>query len=158
MVRIAVLQHSSPCRRGTSFFVQPDGAPGHRLTQGSEGWKVRREVAPIEGYIVGNKSHSNAFYETDLTAQLEPRGERHLIVTGYMSHYGVDITVRRTVDLGYVVTLAGDGHGTSDDGALRHDQIAAHHNTLLSKVYDPKTQLTVKIPRKFRVLDRGNLQ
>lgn len=81
-----------------------------------------------------NKSHSDASYQTDLTAQLETRGVTHLIVTGYMSQYCVDITVRRAVDLGYVGTLVADGHGTSDDGALRHDQITVHHNILLGKI------------------------
>ena len=56
-----------------------------------------------------NKSHSDASYQTDLTAQLETRGVTHLIVTGYMSQYCVDITVRRSVDLGYVVTKGDNG-------------------------------------------------
>ena len=91
-------------------------------------------MAPLGGVIVINKSHSDASYQTDLTAQLETRGVTHLIVTGYMSQYCVDITVRRAVDLGYVGTLVADGHGTSDDGALRHDQITAHHNILVGKI------------------------
>ena len=68
----------------------------------------------------------------------------HLIVTGYMAQYSVDITVRRAVDLGYVVTLIRDGHGPSDDGALCHYQISADHNTLVGKFYCAATLLTVK--------------
>ena len=96
-----------------------------------------------------NKSHSDASYQTDLTAQLETRGVTHLIVTGYMSQYCVDITVRRAVELGYVVTLVADGHGTCDEGALRHDQITAHQNILLGKIYHRETQLTVKTTKEI---------
>lgn len=96
-----------------------------------------------------NKTHSDAFYQTDFTAQLEMRGVTHLIVTGFMSQYCVDITVRRAVELGYVVTLVADGHGTCDEGALRHDRITAHQNILLGKIYDPETQLTVKTTKEI---------
>ena len=68
-----------------------------------------------------NKFHSDAFLDTDLTYQLEARGVTHLVMTGYMSQYCVDITAGRAVALEYCVTLVGDGHGTTDDGALRHD-------------------------------------
>lgn len=112
--------------------------PVTHLARGSQGWEIRREVAPIRGDIVINKTHSDAFYQTDFTPQLETRGATHLIVTGYMSQYCVDITVRRAVELGYVVTLVADGYGICDDGALRHDQITAHHNILLGKIYDPR--------------------
>ena len=96
-----------------------------------------------------NKTHSDVFYQTDFTAQLETRGVTHLIVTGFMSQYCVDITVRRAVELGYVVTLVADGHGTCDEGALRHDQITAHQNILLGKIYDRETQLTVKTTKEI---------
>ena len=51
---------------------------------------------------------------------------------------------RRAVALEYCVTSVGDGHGTTDDGALRHDQIVAHHNNLLCKIYHPDTELVIK--------------
>ena len=91
-----------------------------------------------------NKSHSDSFLDTDLTSQLEARGLTHLVMTGYMSQYCVDITARRAVALEYCVTSVGDGHGTTDDGALRHDQIVAHHNNLLCKTYHPDTELVIK--------------
>ena len=80
------------------FIVQHDGTPGPRLAQGSQGWEIRREAASIRGDIVINKTHSDAFYQTDFTAQLETRGVTHLIVTGHMSQYCVNITVRRAVE------------------------------------------------------------
>lgn len=147
--RIAILQRQARVAGAPVFVVQHDGAPGHRLARGSQGWEIRREVAPIRGDIVINKTHSDAFYQTDFTAQLETRGVTHLIVTGFMSQYCVDITVRRAVELGYVVTLVADGHGTCDEGALRHDQITAHQNILLGKIYDRETQLTVKTTKEI---------
>ena len=68
----------------------------------------------------------------------------HLVIAGYMSQYFVDITARRAVALRYLVTLVCDDHSTTHDGALRQDQIVAHHNNLLCKVYHPDTELVIK--------------
>jgi len=66
--RIAILQRQARAAGAPVFVVQHDGAPGHRLARGSQGWEIRREVAPIRGDIVINKTHSDAFYQTDFTA------------------------------------------------------------------------------------------
>ena len=146
--RIAMLQRQARSAGTPVFVVQHDGASDPRLAQGSQGWEIRRKVASIRGDIVINESHSDAFYQTDLTAQLEMRGVTHLIVIDSINHYCVDITVRRGVDYGYVVTLVADGHGTRDNGALGHDQNTAHLNILLGTIYDPETQLTVQTTKE----------
>ena len=53
--RIAILQRQARVAGAPVFVVQHDGAPGHRLARGSQGWEIRREVAPIRGDIVINK-------------------------------------------------------------------------------------------------------
>ena len=147
--RIAMLQRQARAAAAPVFVVQHGGVPGHRLARGLQDWEIRREVGLIRGDIVVNKSHSDVFYQTDFTAQLETRGVMHLIVTGFMSQYCVDITVRRAVELGYIVTSVADGHGTRDEGTLRRDQITAHQNILLGKIYNAETQLTVKTTKEI---------
>ena len=61
-----------------------------------------------------------------------------------MSQYCVDVTVRCALALGYFVTLFGDGHGPGDVVVLPHDEIAAHHNNLLCKIYHLDTEVMVK--------------
>ena len=144
-----MLQRQARVAGAPVFVVQHDGAPAHRLARGSQGWEIRREAASIRGDIVINKTQSDAFYQTDFTDQLKTRGVTYLIVTVHMSQFFFDITVRCAVELGYVVTLVADGYGTCDEGALRHDQITAHYNILLGKIYDRETQLTVKTPKEI---------
>ena len=80
-----MLQRQARATGTPVFIIQHDGAPGHCLARGSEDWQIRREVAPIEDDIVVNKSHKDAFLDTDLTSQLEARGVTHLVMTGYMN-------------------------------------------------------------------------
>jgi nicotinamidase-related amidase len=69
--RIAMLQRQARAAGAPVFVVQHDGAPGHRLARGSQGWEIRREVAPIRGDIVINKTHSDAFTRLILQPSLK---------------------------------------------------------------------------------------
>jgi nicotinamidase-related amidase len=80
---------------------------------------------------VSHKAACDSFFNTTLTAELKLRNVDRLIVTGCMTHYCVDTTVRRAVSLGYDVTLIRDAHMTTDTDALTFEQIIAHHNALL---------------------------
>jgi len=113
------------------ILVQHDGPDDHRVRMGSDGWRLRSEIAPEDGDIVVHKSACDSFYETDLEAQLKARGVTHLVLGGCMSQFCVDTTVRRAVSQGYDVTLLGDGHMTADMGCLTFDQIITHHNKVL---------------------------
>jgi nicotinamidase-related amidase len=131
VARIAALIERARSRDIPILFVQHDGRPGHRLEAGSPGWKLRPEIAPAPGEPVVHKSACDSFFQTTLTAELESRNARKLIVAGCMTEYCVDTSVRRAVSLGYDVTLIADAHMTADSGALTFDQIIAHHNELL---------------------------
>ncbi len=113
------------------IYVQHDGGPGHRLEPETSGWPIRAEIAPRSGDLVIHKRACDAFFETNLDAELRARAIRQLIVCGCMTQFCIDTTVRRAVSLGYDVILAADGHMTADTHTLRFEQIIAHHNSLL---------------------------
>jgi nicotinamidase-related amidase len=135
VARIAQLQARARDAGLPVILVQHDGEPGHRLAAGTEGWLIRRELAPQQGEAIIRKKSCDSFFETDLAAQLAARGVHagtgRLIVAGCMTQYCVDTTCRSAVAHGYDVTLAADGHMTADSGALGFEQIIAHHNELL---------------------------
>jgi nicotinamidase-related amidase len=112
-------------------YVQHDGGPGHRLERGTEGWRIRSEIAPLPGEPVVEKRFCDSFFETTLDAGLRALGINRLIVAGCVTQYCVDTSVRRAVSLGYDVVLASDGHATVDVGGLSFEQIVAHHNFVL---------------------------
>jgi nicotinamidase-related amidase len=113
-------------------LVQHDGGTGDPLERGTEGWKLRREIAPLPGETVVEKKSCDSFFETDLAARLQAASIDHLVIGGCMTQYCVDTTARRAVSLGFDVTLLEDGHSTADMGALTFEQIVAHHNRLLN--------------------------
>lgn len=113
------------------LYVQHDGGKGHRLEPNTPGWHLRPEIAPHREEPVIHKQASDAFFETSLEAELSARVVRRLVITGCMTQYCVDTTVRRAVSLGFDVVLVADGHMTADAGSLRFEQIIAHHNALL---------------------------
>ncbi|MEO8102883.1 MAG: cysteine hydrolase family protein, partial [Betaproteobacteria bacterium] len=94
------------------IFIQHDGAPGHRLEPGTDGWALCPELGVQRVDRVIRKTASDAFFDTSLESTLRERGITHLIVAGCMTEYCVDTTVRRAVSLGFDVTLAADAHGT----------------------------------------------
>lgn len=131
VARLAALKHSARAAGVPAFIVQHDGNPGHRLVKRSEGWQLRREIAPEAGDVVVHKTSCDSFFETDLEARLQARGVTHLFVGGCMTQFCVDTTVRRAVSLGFDVTLISDGHTTADMGRLSFEEIVTHHNMLL---------------------------
>ncbi|MFK0162729.1 cysteine hydrolase family protein [Rhizobium sp. NPDC090279] len=131
IAKLAALKHKARAAGIPAFIVQHDGAPGHRLVKRSEGWQLRREIAPEAGDVVVHKTSCDSFFETDLEARLRARGVTHLIVGGCMTQFCVDTTVRRAVSLGFDVTLISDGHTTADMGRLSFEDIVTHHNMLL---------------------------
>lgn len=131
VARIGALIERARARGTPVLFVQHDGPVGHRLQRGTRGWQIRSEIAPAPGDPVIHKTACDSFFETTLARELETRQIGRLIVAGCWTQYCVDTSVRRAVSLGYDVTLMADGHMTADIGALKFDQIIAHHNSLL---------------------------
>jgi nicotinamidase-related amidase len=112
-------------------YVQHCGPEGAIDEPGTPGWEIHPTVAPIEGDAVIQKRHPDAFQDTSLQRELEPRGIKKLIITGIQTEYCVDTTCRRAYSLGYDVTLVEDAHSTWDTDHLTAPQIIAHHNAVL---------------------------
>lgn len=112
-------------------YVQHCGPEGAVDEPGTPGWEIHPAVAPIEGDVVIQKRHPDAFQDTNLQRELESRGIERLIITGIQTEYCVDSTCRRAYSLGYDVTLVKDAHSTWDTDRLTAPQIIAHHNAVL---------------------------
>lgn len=129
--RLAALADRARARGVPVIHVQHDGAPGHRLEKGTDGWHIRAELGPAPGEPVVNKTSCDSFLGTNLLALLRTSGASHLIIGGCMTPYCIDTSVRSAVAHGFDVTLLADGHTTCDIGALRLEQVIAHHNAVL---------------------------
>lgn len=119
-------------------YTQHDHASYAPMMPGSPGWRIRDDVAPVEGDLVVRKRSADPFHGTDLEAELRSRGVERVVVTGIATEYCVDSTSRAALSLGFGVTLVGDAHTTVDrGGALSPEQIVAHHNDTLGRLEHP---------------------
>lgn len=126
------------------IYIQHDGTEGDPLEVGSDGWQLHPAIKPREEDLIIRKRASDSFFETTLQRELEARGVKHLVVTGCMTEYCVDTTVRRAVSSGYDVSLVSDAHTTIDNKLLTAAQIIAHHNALLDGFDAGSNAVTVK--------------
>lgn len=113
------------------IYVQHNSIKGGRFINGSEGWKVHREIAPEPGEIAIQKTTPDSFYRTELSHTLELLGIQRLVVTGIQSELCVDTTTRRATSLEYEVTLLSDGHSTFDRKAMKAPDIIRFENEVL---------------------------
>ena len=113
------------------LFIQHDGTKGHPVEAETAAWAIHPSIPPLREEPVIRKKASDSFYETRLAEELQTRKISHLIIAGGMTEYCVDTTCRRSVTLGYDVTLVADAHLTRDTPVLASSQIIAHHNLLL---------------------------
>jgi nicotinamidase-related amidase len=81
---------------------------------GSRDAEIHESVGPLAGETVIVKHYPNAFLKTSLSAELQARGVRHLVVCGMMSHMCIDTSVRAAQDYGFSVTVLGDACATRD--------------------------------------------
>ncbi len=96
------VQHIST-RPGATFFL-PDTA----------GADIHESVAPLPNENVIVKHAPNAFFQTELAAELQRLEVRHLVICGMMSHMCIDTSVRAAKDHGFAVTLLEDACTTKD--------------------------------------------
>ena len=112
------------------------------LQFGSEGWALADGLLTAAEDIRVRKRTPNSFHKTELHRLLQDRGVSRVVICGLQTEFCVDTTVRQALPLGYSVTLAADAHSTTD-GALRAEQVVAHHNRTLRCMtsYGPRIEV-----------------
>jgi nicotinamidase-related amidase len=114
-------------------FVQHEGA-GTELAHGSVGWQLAPGLQVEAGDLRVPKTTADAFLRTNLQELLQARHVGRLIVCGMHSEFCVDTTVRRSLALGYPVTLVADAHTSAGNSVLSAPQVIAHHNVTLAGI------------------------
>ncbi len=115
------------------IYIQHEANDG-LLEYGTEGWQLAAGLQARPDDLFIRKTASDSFHNTNLHSLLKELGTEQLIICGLQSEFCVDTTVRRTLALGYPVTLIADGHSTLDNDVLSAAQISAHHNITLSNL------------------------
>ncbi len=112
-------------------YIQHNESKGKRLETGSEKWKIRSEITPLNEDIIIQKYNSDSFFDTPLDEKLKKLKISRLVIAGLATPMCIDTTVRSAVSHGYDVVLIEDAHSTIDSEVLKAPQIIAHHNDIL---------------------------
>lgn len=113
------------------IYIQHCGPEDAIDEPGTPGWEIHPNITPTGDDTVVQKSHPDAFQDTNLQDELRAKGIERLVITGIQTEYCIDTTCRRAYSLNYDVILVKDAHSTWDSDLLTAPQIIAHHNQVL---------------------------
>jgi nicotinamidase-related amidase len=85
------------------------------LVHGTPDWEIAAAIAPEAGERVFEKHFNSAFRGTGLHEYLQSLGAKNLLICGMQTEYCVDTSVKVAFELGYTVTVPGDGTSTFDN-------------------------------------------
>lgn len=101
------------------------------LVQGSEGWKLARELNPLPGDVLIMKHYGDAFEDTTLAERLAELRVGRLFVAGAETDACIRSSIHGAFTRGYDVILVSDAHTTGDKskrGAPGPAEVIAHTN------------------------------
>ena len=113
------------------IYVQHSGAKTSFLAEGTPGWPIHPDIAPLPGDLIIHKRTPCSFCGTGLKEALDSRAIRNLVIAGIQSEMCVDTTTRSAFNFGYGVTLVEDAHTTFDRPYLPAEMISRHHSAVL---------------------------
>ena len=74
--------------------------------------QISDDVAAIKGESVITKNYPNAFWHTDLEAELKALGAENLVIAGFMTHVCINSTSRGAFNLGFNPTVVASACAT----------------------------------------------
>lgn len=98
-----------------AIFVQHDDGPDSGMTVGDAAFAIADEVAPRAHEKVFVKEAGSAFTNGDFAAYLEASGDDTLMITGLMTNYCVDATVKSADERGYFIVVPTETTSTADN-------------------------------------------
>ena len=113
------------------FFVQHTMTEGELFREGTIGWQVHQDIAPMQGEKCIKKYNCDSFQDTGLHEILQSIDAKELIIAGMQTEYCMDTAFRRSFSLGYESILVSDGHSTFDNEVLDGETTVKHHNCIL---------------------------
>lgn len=111
------------------IFIQHTG--DEEYTKGTHTWELDPRLEVSHGETVIEKTTWDAFYKTELDAELKKNNIEKLVIAGMQTEFCLDTSCRRAFSKGYENILVSDAHSTFDSKVLTAKQIVEHHNSVL---------------------------
>mgnify|MGYP000493800290 CR=1 FL=1 len=134
---------------GIVIYIQHNGSEDDNMSEGSQGWEIIDELNINKSDFKITKSACDSFYKTDLESLLNENNVKHVTITGAVTEFCVDTTIRSCLSKEFNVTVISDGHTTGNREHLDANTIIEHHNWTWSNLIMPSVELKVITASEF---------
>ena len=120
------------------IHIQHDAGVGTPYDITADIGAISAEVAPENGELVVIKNYPNAFWHTNLEAQLKALGIENIVLAGFMTHMCINSTARGAFNLGFKPTIVASACATRSLTSANGKIIDAQtmHESALAAVRD----------------------
>lgn len=121
------------------FHIRHDSVnPGSPLHPAHKGNAIKKEVAPLPGETVFNKTVNSAFIGTGLESELRRHKIGTVVITGIQTDHCVSTTARMAANLGFKTFVVNDATATFDRKDLNGNIISSDiiHSVNLASLKD----------------------
>ena len=134
------------------IHIQHDAGVGSPYDIKAEIGAISDEVAPKNGEAVVVKNYPNAFWHTNLEAQLKALGIENIVLAGFMTHMCINSTARGAFNLGFKPTVVASAcaarnllgpQGKLIEAQTMHDSALAAVRDLFAVVVDDVASLKI---------------
>ncbi|MDO4667813.1 MAG: cysteine hydrolase family protein [Streptococcus sp.] len=98
--------------------------------KGTRAWEIVPSIAPLKTDIIIDKTYNSAFKETNLDQYLTDNKISRLILTGMLTNYCIDTTVKVAFELNYKVCVIEGGSTTFDDERIAAADLIEHYENI----------------------------
>ncbi len=113
------------------IYVQHDDGPGTGFSIGDADFEIYDEVAPLPGEKKYYKSVNSCFSNKDLCKYLEDKKENTVIVSGLMTNYCIDASVKSAFDRGYKVIIPKGCNSTGSNDYMDSETTYKYYNDMM---------------------------
>ncbi len=132
------------------IHIQHDAGVGTPYDISADIGAISAEVAPVSGEAIVIKNYPNAFWHTNLEAQLKALGIENVVLAGFMTHMCINSSARGAFNLGFNPTIVASACATRSligangkviDAQTMHDSALAAVRDLFAVVVDDVASL-----------------
>ena len=110
------------------IYVRHDGGTGDELEQGTKGWQIYNQIAPIDGEKIIEKTYNSAFKNTELKAYLDEKNIETIILVGMQTEYCIDTTCKVAFEHGFTLIIPEETNTTFDNEYMSGKEIHDYYN------------------------------
>lgn len=113
------------------IYVRHDDGGGSELTNGTDGFEIYSEFAPLSGEKIFDKTVNSAFKESGLLEYLNEIGEREILLVGLQTDYCIDATVKCGFEHGYHMIIPAHSNSTMSNQYMTSEMSYKYYNEFI---------------------------